>query len=711
MRALLALILLLLWPLSAAAQDQAALVADRLAITGNDVLVAEGNVEVLFQGRRLTARRIVYDRAADRLVIDGPIVLADDTGTFVLADQADLSADLADGILTSARLVLNRQLQLASSELMRIGGRYTRLGRTVASSCKVCAGDPTPLWEIRARRVVHDSVEKQIYFDNAQLRFGGVPVFWIPRLRMPDPTLDRATGFLVPEIRSTSELGAGLKLPYFIRLGPSRDLTVTPFLASKNARTLELRYRQAFATGQIELNGAVSRDRILPDETRGYAELTGSFALPRGFRLDLSGQMVSDPSYLLDYDISEIDRLEGRIEVTRTRADEFIGARLIHYHSIREGEVNANLPSLIGDLTWERRFRPGLIGGTATLAFQTHSHRRTSGVTTDSDGDGISDGRDAARATLRAGWRRDAVFGPGILGAILAEGQADIYDVAQDDATQGSFTRATGALALELRWPLTRTTAGGATQVIEPVAQLIWAPSQDDDDVPNEDSVLPEFDEASLFALDRLPGNDAIESGSRLNLGVGFTHIAPSGWSLGFSLGRVFRAEDDGSFTSASGLGGHNSDWLLAMRLQGLHGISMTNRLVFDNDFSLTRGEVRLDIQRERFALASSLVWLEADPAESRAERVAELVFDGRYDLSPTWTGRFTTRYDVLDDRAASAGLSMAYRNECLRVDLSLSRRFTSSTSVQATTDIGLSVELLGFGGKTRAGPARACRG
>jgi len=68
---ILALLFVLLWPLSTLAQEQAALVADRLAITGRDVLVAEGNVEVLYKGRRLTAKRIVYDRAADRLVIDG----------------------------------------------------------------------------------------------------------------------------------------------------------------------------------------------------------------------------------------------------------------------------------------------------------------------------------------------------------------------------------------------------------------------------------------------------------------------------------------------------------------------------------------------------------------------------------------------------------------------------------------------------------------
>lgn len=69
------------------------------------------------------------------------------------------------------------------------------------------------------------------------------------------------------------------------------------------------------------------------------------------------------------------------------------------------------------------------------------------------------------------------------------------------------------------------------------------------------------------------------------------------------------------------------------------------------------------------------------------------------------------TRYDFAADRAASAGLNLAFRNECLKLDLAVSRRFTSSTSVRPTTDFGLSVDLLGFGGKAKRGPAAACRG
>lgn len=709
MRWLVALWLMLV-PVALWAQDQATLVADSVAIAGNDVLVAEGNVEVVFQGRRLSARKITFDAKADRLAIDGPITMTDPDGTVILADQADLAADLTEGILTSARLVFDQQLQLASSEIMRIGNRYTRLGQTVASSCKICAGSATPLWEIRARRVVHDSQARQIYFDNAQIRFGGVPVMILPRLRIPDPDLDRAAGFLIPELTSSSGLGTGLKLPYFIPIGRSKDLTVTPFLGSKGSRSVELRYRQAFRTGNIDISGALSRDRIRAGETRGYLKATGYFALPRGFQLSFSGQTVSDRGYLRDYGLPGGDRLDSRIAVTRTRKDEYISARLIHFYSIREGDVNALLPSMVGDVEWVRRFTPGLIGGTASVAFEAYAHHRASDRKTDSDGDGIGDGRDLARGTVRANWRRDALFGPGLMATALFDLNADLYDVRQDTVYEGTTARLSGSAGVEFRWPLTRTTAAGSTQVIEPVVQLLWAEGNNDD-IPNEDSVLAEFDEGNLFALDRLPGADAFEDGPRATVGLSFTHFAQAGWNASFAIGRVYRAEESGVFSLASGLSGTQSDWLATISLNAAPGLWVTNRLVFDDGFDVTKGEFRLAVERQRIGLASSYLWVVADPSEDRTVAVSELELEGRYQLNPSWAARANARYDFTADRAATAGLKMEWRNECLKVDLSLSRQFTSSTSVRPTTDVGLTVELLGFGGASRPGPARGCRG
>lgn len=709
----LALILALCAGLSAPqarAQDRATLVADRVSVTGTSVLVAEGGVEVLFQGRRLRASRIAYDRATDRLTIDGPITLADGAGTFVLADRAELSADLTEGILASARMVLNQQLQIAAQEIYRASGRYTQLSNTVASSCQVCADNPVPLWEIRASRVVHDQQERQLYFDNAQLRFGGIPVLYVPRLRMPDPSLDRATGFLTPEFRTTSRLGSGLKLPYFIAIGDHRDLLLTPYVTTKGSRTIEARYRQAFLTGGIEVFGALSSDDLRPGESRGYVLATGDFALPRDFALSFRAEAVSDPAYLLDYGISEKDRLDSRIEVTRTRRNEHISGRLIHLRSIRAGEDNATLPSIVGDLTFHRRFSGGPLGGEAGLRFQTHSHYRTSDDPLDLDGDGVADGRDLSRISLRLDWRRNWVLPGGVLGAVVAETTGDIYDIGQDAIYEGTTSRLDAAAAVELRWPWVGSFGpGGATHVIEPVVQLAYN-SKTAPDLPNEDSTLVEFDEGNLFALNRFSGSDARERGARANIGISWTRYDPAGWSLGATVGRVVRAEDLGQFGPASGLDGTRSDWLAALQLSLDQGLMLTNRLIFDDSFEMAKAELRMDLNRDRYGLGTSYVWMLADPLENRPLDTSEVYLDSRYRLTGNWTATAEGRYDFVARRATRAGLGLEFRNECLAVDLSLSRRFTSSTSVSPTTDFGLAVDLLGFGSGKTPGPARVCR-
>lgn len=696
----------------AMAQDQASLISDSLEITGDSLLIANGNVEVFYQGRRLKAQRITYDQSTDRLEIIGPIVLTDASGDIViLASQADLAADLTEGILTSARLVLNRQLQLAADRMMRVGGRYTALDTVVASSCKVCANDPVPLWEIRAKRVIHDHQEHQIYFENAQFRVGGVPVFYIPRLRMPDPSLARATGFLKPTLRTTSELGTGLKLPYFIALNDYSDLTLTPYLSTNSSRTVELRYRRKFRTGEIELTGALSRDDLRPGETRGYLFASGRFDLPDNFDLTFRGRTVTDPGYLLDYGILNADRLDSRLEVKRTRRNEHISGRIISFQTLREDEDDTTIPTVFADLTFHRRFSLGPLGGEGGLRFQTHNHYRSSTNPFDgSDSDDIADGRDLGRISARIDWRRSFLLPGGIEATVLGDLTADAYRISEDAAFGGNTLRAHGNVGTEFRWPWVKAGSGGGTHVIEPVVQMLWA-SSDTEELPNEDSTLLEFDEGNLFSLNRFPGSDAVERGPRANVGISWTRHDPNGWSLGATVGRIFRDEDLDQFGPASGLDGNRSDWLAAVNFDLADGFAMTGRLIMDDDLKVTKGEARVTLNRPRTAIATSVIWAVADPLENRDDPTEEFTFNARYKVDPAWTAKMSGRYDFVADRGTLGALGLEFRNECIRLDVSLSRRFTSSTSVTPTTDFELSVDLIGFGSGVKPGPSRTCRG
>ncbi|MCV2870831.1 LPS assembly protein LptD [Defluviimonas sp. WL0050] len=695
-----ALLFTLLFALPLRAQDQATLIADRVFLAGDETLTAEGAVEVLYRGARLTAERITFDSRTDQLTIVGPIRLTDVNGTVVLADAAELSRDMTEGVLTSARMVLDQQLQLASTSMTRTEGRYTTLNKVVASSCQVCPSNPRPLWEIRARRVVHDQKERQLYFDHAQFRVAGLPIFYAPRLRMPDPTLKRSSGFLMPSVRTTSALGAGIKLPYFFAIGDSRDLTLTPYVSTNHTRTLEFRYRQAFASGKMEFTGALTRDDLLPGDTRGYLFGEGQFDLPRDFGLAFAVQTVSDDAYLLDYGVSDVDRLASGVAITRTRRNEYIEARIFRYWSIRPGDDNSVLPTYVGDLTLTRRFSPAYLGGEGQFRFQTHGHRRSSDVDTDANADGVTDGRDMARATLMADWRRNWTLLNGMVVSGGFQATADFYSIGQDADYPGTVTRFTPAAMVELRWPWVKTERTGATQVIEPVVQVVWSPDSTDN-VPNEDSQIVTFDEGNLFDFSRFPGADAHELGTRFNIGVGWTRYDPAGWSLGVTAGRVFRARDLGQFSAASGLDGTSSDWLLAVQAENTFGLTLMNRALFDDNMNFSRDELRIGYDDGKYDVTAGYLWLVADPAEGRLRESSEFVFDAGWNFTDNWRGTLAGRYDFQAARAARAAIGLQYRNECATIDLSLSRRFTSSTSVSADTSFNLGVALNGFGAGT----------
>jgi LPS-assembly protein len=690
-------------------QDAASLVADRIAIQGDNVLVAEGAVEVLQKGMTLTAARVTYDAANDTLSIEGPIMLTDGSGTRILADQAELSADLQNGILTGARLVLAQQLQMAAAEMQRVGGRYTELGRTVASSCQVCAATPTPIWEIRAQSVVHDQLEQQIYFTGAQLRFFGVPVFYIPRLRMPDPGLNRATGFLWPDFRITNQLGYGIIQPYFIAIDPSRDLTLAPYISSKQGRSLGLRYRQAYDTGQFEVNGALSMDEILPDELRGYLFASGAFSLPRDFTLTFGLQAVSDNGYLIDYGISEQDYLDSFVEVQRVNRDDFVLGRVHYYESLRD-TADPTRPSSLIDLMEIKRFTPPVLGGAANLRYLLSSENRVSSTTQDSNGDGISDGLDTAQALVAMDWRRDWYLPGGLVGTALALGQADVMSVSQDPSYPPQIGRLYGAAGGRLSWPLQREEQNGSVQVLEPIAQILLSPNSSPA-VPNEDSQLVEFDEGNLFSLNRFPGTDEVELSDRAALGLNWTRFGVDGSTLALTLGRILRSEDLDQFSLSSGLDGSVSDWLVAMRVFTAQGFGLTQRFLVGDDAALTAAEARLNWAAEDFSLMSGYYYSIPDPADGKPNTISELTIGGTWNVSANWTGAASVRQDFIAGRATRANFGMQYRNECVLVDLSLSSWFVDSTSVTPTTEFKVAVNLLGFGGSAAPGPTRRCRG
>lgn len=682
------------------------LVADDVQVTPDDKLIATGNVEALYQGRRLKAHSVTYDSKAETLSIEGPITLQDGESTMILADQAELDRDMANGLLTGARIVMETQVQLAANAIARVEGRYSQLYKAAVTSCRVCETGRPPLWQIRARRVIHDQKERQLYFDDAQLRVLDFPIFYLPRLRLPDPTLERATGFLIPSFYNSSRLGSGLKVPYFIRIDDHRDLTLTPFITDKT-RTLEFRYRQAFVNGDIQFKGAISDDDLGVKSTRGYLFAEGEFELKHDFKLSFDIEYASDDTYLLGYGYTWKDRLDSEVAIERARRDEYMRGAITVFDSLRFNESNSTLPTLAGNAEYERRLHPARLGGEIRLGAALHGHRRTSDLRTDGgDMDLWADGRDVTRLTASADWIRNWTLPGGVLARFQTGIAVDSFRIAQSGGlSAASATEVTPSTSLRLRWPLLKTTRGGATHVIEPVAQLSWVGGSNPD-IPNDESTMIEFDEGNLFAMSRYIAPDRRERGLNAAYGVRWTRYDPEGWESTLAIGQVVRDEIEleysglNGFTTASGLQDNFSDLLVAGQLKLNNGLTVTGRSLFDDGFTTTKAEARASWQNDLTNIGATYIWLRKDPRENRAGDISEWSLDGSYRFAHHWTGSAQWRYDVASNSKVYAGVGLTYTNECVEIALKASRRYTTSTILRPSTDISLTVGLRGFTAK-----------
>ena len=285
-------------------------------------------------------------------------------------------------------------------------------------------------------------------------------------------------------------------MPYFIKLGDHKDLTLTPYVSPKT-RTLGLRYRQAFKNGRIRLLGAYTRDDLLPGEDRGYFFANGNFNLRDGYRLTFNIRTASDDAYLADYGLPDFDRLRSELALERIKRDTAFRTSFIHYKTLRDSENQDEIPSRIFDLYYQKRLFPKALGGEVRLGFVTHAHERTS------DADVV--GRDIARGTFDAEWLRSWTYASGLRADATVGASVDTFNIRHDSAFPSQVTRATPRAALTLRYPMRRREKSGATQILEPIAQVGWT-HVTDTDVPNDESTFQEFDQGNLLSLSRFPG-------------------------------------------------------------------------------------------------------------------------------------------------------------------------------------------------------------
>jgi len=657
--------------------------------TGN--IEALGDVVIVQNHLILKTDKLIYDAASDTIIIPWPLKIYDTIKKEEThATYGELSSDLRDGLLNSARVIQKRQLQITAAKVKQNGERYTIMNKAVTSYCKVCKESSTPLWEIRSRKVIADNVKEKIVFEDAVFRLMGIPVLYTPYVSIPSSNLKRASGFLKPTYVFDDKNGLKVFTPYFLTLGNHADVRLTPWINSEGIKTVEARFRQELHFGNLTLNHASSVDKN--SKYRWFFFLDQNISkMPYDFSANLKLKKVSDATYRSEYGFGTEDRLRNSFSTYRTKKKQHIESNFIHYETLRPTESSSTMPNSIIDAEINQRLIPNHFGGVLDIKLDTRGNYRKE---SNNNSDGSS--RDVVRMSGLATWQKDWVISNGIVAGIASQVRSSSYRVYQDPSSK-STQDITPFGALELKWPVISKKKGGS-HLIEPIAQVVVT-SNNKNSVPNEDSLLPEFDETNLFQFGRFPGVDAYEEGQRLNLGVNYTYDQLGKFKAGFKFGKVLRAKDNQQFSSSTGLDGKSSDWLTSSQLNIGDNFGLINRALIQDDLSILRNEMHLDWSYKLLSTSSKYIWHQSDVTLGQSKNISQLYLDAGYNFDTDWNISTSMNYDFTENETTlSNGLDLVFYNECTKVSLSYTRKEISQT--EKLNEIAFWLEFGGFGSK-----------
>ncbi|MBL8587662.1 MAG: LPS-assembly protein LptD [Methylobacteriaceae bacterium] len=281
---------------------------------------ARGDVQLYYQGRILEADRVIYDRTKNRVYAEGNAKLTDETGGVTYASRFDLTDDFKNGFIDSLSTISRDRTRFTAPRAERTDGETTVFDSGTYTACEPCKDDPErpPLWQVRAKRIIHKNQEQMVYYESARLEFLGVPLAWAPYLSAPDPSVKRKTGWLAPHFVSSTKLGYGVATPFFWAIAPNYDLTLTPTLLSRQGVLGDVLWRHRIDTPWITGSYNVRASGLFQaDQTafydppsgpgsrrwRGALESTGKMFLSDKWSFGWSGVAMTDRWYHQDYKV------------------------------------------------------------------------------------------------------------------------------------------------------------------------------------------------------------------------------------------------------------------------------------------------------------------------------------------------------------------------------------------------------------------------
>ena len=573
---------------------------------------------------------------------------------------------------------------------IKLSNKKSIFNKSIFTICDYRENDKCPPWTIQASKMLHDNIKKTIYYDNAIIKVYDVPIFYIPKLSHPDPTVERRSGFLPPTISDSKNLGSGVSLPYFFDMGRDKNFTFTSKIFVDENPLILGEYHQAFMNsnfladfGFTQGYKKTSSTKEAGEKSHFFSKFVKNFARNDGSKssLSLSVQDVSNDKYLKLYKIKSNlvdynkDTLESHINFTHEKDDLFFGINASMFETLKESYEDKHeyiLPEITVDKNLFNNDKYGNLDLQTNISTYLYDTNKLENFVVNN-----------------FDWSSKDIFSErGLNTKILGNLRNINYEVKNVDYYKKDTTSELfGALGLFSKIILQKK-QGNTEHLLTPKLLLRYAPGSMR--IEEDGSRLTP---SSAFDLNRLNNINNFETG--LSGTLGFDYKTTSNEKeFDFSLAQIIQKSENNKMPDKLSLNEKTSD------LVGSANMKLSKNFSLNYEFALDQNYQDLNFNEFGTNINFGPIDFDFNYLQEKKHIGNQDYFNTKMNIKNKDQGMFSfeTKRNLITDSSEFYNLSYEYINDCLRAGLVYRREFYNDSELEPENSLMFKITLTPFG-------------
>ena len=656
---------------------------EKIKIYANEIRVDEINEEIKATGDavavnddniKIKSNNLTYNKSKNFLEANGNVVINDQMDNAFFLDELNATDNLSiiNGKLVRARLNDNSRIVGSNfnkkNEISIIeNAEYTPCTKE-NYLIKNCPG-----WKLKSNKIYHDSKNKTIHYDHAQIQLFNIPVFYLPYFSHPDPSVKRKSGFLMPTIQTDNQLGETFSIPIFLNLSSNRDITFTPNIQTTGNNFYNLDYRHLNGIFDLEMNSSIDDN----DDNTGTSnhlffksEIFNSYG-----NLKMYLRTSNNDTYMRKNKINNLTVLKSGIEFDREINDTFFLIETIGYkHLTVDNEQWEYLyPNIVYDINnIDNNIFEGNVSLNNKLSIRENLNENN-----------------VSLASSQLNWTNQKINKN--LGLIFDnEANLRVVSIAIDEKSRSDTNNILfyPQFSSKISYPLLKSSLL-FNQTVTPIIMPIVAPY-------NNYTEAQTVTNSNLFSTNRATSINEWESGPRVNYGVEWFINSSNGTDIRTVIGQNYRFNKLSSDTSSE-----ISDYFINSN------ININSENYLDGSLIINRDDLKISsINANSFnRLGDLIVAINYDYTSGKYNDSSEQVaVGGKYELENNLFIKFTGAKNLDTNKNIGYQYGILYENDCLGIDFNYYRDLTKDRDIKESDGFSFTIVLKPFGSTNNYG-------